>query len=125
MRRLGDGLAASLCILAVLLWTMVLVSSGYAQAPAKPATSGNGFVDVVVGTATATILAPLSAQRLALTCTNNDPSNAVRVGAGYTPTATKGLRVGPGSVYVNWGKQAVSAIGETGSATLSCEEALP
>lgn len=111
-----------LLVVAVLL---MLAEPAFAQAPAKPATSGNGFVDIVVGPNAAVVLAPLSANRLALTCTNNDPTNAVRVGAGYTPTATKGLRVGPGSVYVNWGKQAVSAIGETSAATLSCEEALP
>ena len=76
--------------------------------------------DVTVG-GTRVTLCPVNGSRVDCSCTNNDASNAIRVGDANI-TATRGQRVTGGGTFRANTTSAVFGIAEGGDATLSCTD---
>jgi hypothetical protein len=86
----------------------------------RGATVATPLSDITV-TGSATLVRAANAGRVGLTCTNNHIGLNARLGD-PTITASKGVRLGPGSSVTIQGVYAVYAISEGGSLTLSCTE---
>jgi hypothetical protein len=72
-------------------------------------------------TAAATLLCPVNGSRVDCSCTNNDASNAIRVGDS-TITATKGQRVPAGATFKAITTSSVFGIAEGAAVNMSCTD---
>lgn len=101
----------------VALGVMVqLVPSAFAQQGSK----FTPFTDVAVG-ATITQIRDANSARIVLTCTNNDGSNAIRIGDNTT-NASRGQRVPPGGSFSVTATPAIFGFSEGGTVIISCSE---
>ena len=99
-----------------LVCALLVAGSAWAQAPQGKVNTP--IADVTVGSA-ATLIAPLDSSRVALSCTNNDASVAVRWGSSAV-TATSGQQLKAGASIEILSRDAVYMISEGATVTVSC-----
>jgi hypothetical protein len=107
-----------LLICAALLLSLITIrnSAWSQQQPTRVLTRS----DVSV-TASSTLLCPINGSRVDCSCTNNDASNAIRVGDANI-TATRGQRVPAGATFKAVTTSSVFGIAEGASVSMSCTD---
>ncbi len=104
-----------------LAWLAVpfgLLIPGYASS--QPAPNVLTRTDVTVASS-ATQLCPQNGSRIDCSCTNNDGSNAIRVGDANV-TATRGQRVTAGGTFKAAATAAIFGVAESGAVGVSCTD---
>lgn len=106
-------------------WALTLCVIGVLQLATPPLEAQQGSIwraraDVQVGNAVVT-LAPANGARITLFCGNRSSTATIRVGDS-TVTATRGAPLAPGATASFTGTAPLSAISESGTATIACSE---